>query len=106
MSMQNLIIQRDAHALDEPSKQKLARHLQKCSKAYKASSAKSILQEDGIQLLTTINNKAKVRRSTRPLVLPHAKGEGKVMSYKDIVEARAKRVKTDSALKAKGKKRH
>ena len=32
MSLQNLIIQRDAHALDEMSKQNLARHLQKCTK--------------------------------------------------------------------------
>jgi hypothetical protein len=34
MSLQNLIIQQDAQALDETSKQNLARHLQKCTKAF------------------------------------------------------------------------
>jgi hypothetical protein len=87
MSLQNLIIQRDAHALNETSKQNLARHLQKCTKAFQKSSAKSILQDDRIEFLTTINNEAKVRRSTRSLVLGNAKGEGKVMSYEDLEEA-------------------
>jgi DDE superfamily endonuclease len=99
MSLQNLIIQRDAHALDETSKQNLARHLQKCTRAFQKSSAKSILQEDRIQFLTTINNEAKVRRSTRSLVL----GKAKVMSYEDLEEARAKRVVKESTQAAKGK---
>jgi hypothetical protein len=101
MSLQNLIIQRDAHALDETSKQNLARHLQKCTKAFQKSSAQAILQEDRIQFLTTINNEAKVRRSTKSLVL----GKAKVMSYEDLVEARAKRVEKESAQEAKGKRR-
>ena len=46
MSLQNLIIQWDAHALNETCKQNLARHLQICTKAFQKSSAKSILQED------------------------------------------------------------
>ncbi len=99
MSLQNLIIQRDAHALDETSKQNLARHLQKCTKAFQKSSALGILQEDRIQLLTTINNEAKVRRSTKSLVL----GKAKVMSYEDLEEARAKRVVKDAVKEAKGK---
>jgi hypothetical protein len=37
MWLQNLIIQRGARALDETSKQNLARHLQKCAKASKNS---------------------------------------------------------------------
>jgi hypothetical protein len=78
--------------LDETSKQNLARHMQKFVKALQKSDAKSILQEEQIQFLTTINNEAKVRWSTRPLVLAKAKGEGKVMSYEDLEEARAKRV--------------
>lgn len=99
MSLQNLIIQQDAHALNETSKQNLARHLQKCTKAFQKSSAQSILQEDRIQFLTTINNEAKVRRWTKSLVL----GKAKVMSYEDLEEARAKRVVKDSAQAAKGK---
>jgi hypothetical protein len=59
----------------------------------------SILQEDRIQFLTTINNEAKVRRSTKSLVL----GKAKVMSYEDLEEARAKRVVKDAAQAAKGK---
>jgi hypothetical protein len=99
MSLQNLIIQRDAHALDETSKQNLARHLQKCTKAFQKSSADGILKDDRIEFLTTINNEAKVRRSTKSLVL----GKAKVMSYEDLEEARAKRVVKDAAKAAKGK---
>ena len=98
MSLQNLIIQ-EAHSLDEKSKQNLARHLQKYTKAFQKSSAQAILQEDRIQFLTTINNEAKVRRSTKSLVL----GKAKVMSYEDLEEARAKRVVKDAAKAAKGK---
>jgi hypothetical protein len=99
MSLQNLIIQQDAHALDETSKQNLARHLQICTRAFQKSSAKSILQEDRIQFLTTINNEAKVQRSMKSLVL----GKAKVISYKDLEEARAKRLVKESTQAAKGK---
>jgi hypothetical protein len=46
-----------------------------------------------------MNNEAKVRRSTRSVVL----GTAKVMSYEDIEEVRAKRTAKD-ALKGKGKR--
>jgi hypothetical protein len=97
MSLQNRIIHQDALTLDKTSKQNLKRHLQKFVKAYQTSSAQVILKDNQIQFLTTINNKAKVRRSTRPLVLAKGKGEGKVISYKDLIEARAKRVEKESA---------
>jgi hypothetical protein len=102
MSLQNLIIQQDAHTLDETSKRNLVRHLRIGTKAFQKSSAMSVLQEDRIQFLTTINNEAKVRRSTRSLVL----GKAKVMSYEHLVEARAKRIVKDStqAVKGKGKR--
>jgi hypothetical protein len=99
MLLQSLIIQRDAHALDETSKQNLARHLQKFVNASQKSFAKGILQEDRIQFLTTINDEAKVRRSTKSLVLEKAK----VMSYEDLEEARAKRAEKEAAKEAKGK---
>ncbi|KAL7907783.1 hypothetical protein GGI35DRAFT_67343 [Trichoderma velutinum] len=76
------------------------RHLQMCTKAFQKSSPKSILQEDRIQFLTTINNEAKVRRSTKSLVL----GKATVMSYEDFEEARAKRVVKAQAAKDKGKR--
>ena len=83
ISLQNLIIQRDAYTLDETSKQNLVRHLQKYTKAFQKSLAQSILQEDRIQFLTIINKEAKVRRSTKSLVL----GKVKVMGYEALEEA-------------------
>jgi hypothetical protein len=49
--------------------------------------------------LTIINNEAKVRRSTKALVL----GTAKVMRYKELEEARAKRAERDTIQEAKGK---
>jgi len=101
MSLQNLIIKQDAHALDETSKQSLQRHVQKLVKAAQTSVAKGALQQDQIRFLTTINNEAKVRRSTKSLVL----GRAKVMSYEDLEEARAKRAeKAAEEAKDKGKR--
>jgi len=99
MSLQNLIIQRDTYTLNETSKQNLARHLQKCTKAFQKSSANGILKDDRIEFLTIINNEAKVRRSTKSLVL----GKAKVMSYEDLEEARAKRAERNAAREANGK---
>jgi hypothetical protein len=85
MSLQKLIKQ-DAHALDETSKQNLQRHVQKLANAAQTSFAEHAIQRDQIRFLTRVNNKAKVRRSTKPVVL----GKAKVMSYEDLEEARAK----------------
>ncbi|KAH8674863.1 hypothetical protein BGZ60DRAFT_469017 [Tricladium varicosporioides] len=87
MSLQNLIIQ-DARALNETSKQKLVRYLQKGTKVFQKSSALEKLQKD-----------PKVRRSTKSLVL----GKAKVISYEDLVEARAKWVVKEATRAAKGK---
>ena len=54
-------------------------------------------------MLTTVNNEAKVRRSTKSLVL--GKGEEKVISYKDLEEARAKRAKRERTKETQGKGR-
>ena len=99
MTLQNLIIRQDAHALDETSKQSLQRHLQKLVEAAQTSFAKGALQQDQIRFLITINNEAKVRRSTKSLVL----GKAKVMSYEDLEEARAKRAEKEAVNEAKGK---
>jgi len=96
MSLQSLIIKRDANTLDETSKQSLLRHLQKFTKATQACFAKGVLQQNQIQFLITLNNEAKVRRSTKSLIL----GKAKVMSYEDLKEAREKR---DAKDKAKAK---
>jgi hypothetical protein len=56
------------------------------------------LKDNQIQFLTTINDEAKVRRKTKPLIL----GKAKVMSYEDLEEARVKRAEKDAAKEAKG----
>jgi hypothetical protein len=63
------------------------------------SLAQCAILDNDRQLLTRINNKAKVRQSTKSVVL--GKGEGKVISYEDIEEARIKRSAKD-ATKGKG----
>jgi hypothetical protein len=51
--------------------------------------------------LLTVNNKVKVRQSTKLLVL----GKAKVMGYEELMEARRKCVEKVAAQKAKGKGR-
>ncbi|KAF2657235.1 hypothetical protein K491DRAFT_655110 [Lophiostoma macrostomum CBS 122681] len=102
-SLQNLIMEQDAQSLDETSRQRLERHLQKCIKAAQSSFAKGALQQNHIRLLISITNEAKVRRSTKSVILAKAEGEAKVMSYKDFDKARAKRAEQDAAKDAKEK---
>jgi hypothetical protein len=97
-SLHNLIKQ-DAFALDEPSKQRLRRHVQKLASAARISFAERALLQDQNRFLSKINNEAKVRRSTRSVVL----GKAKVMSYEDLEEARAKRAAKEKATAGKGK---
>ena len=97
-SLHNLIKQ-DAHTLNGTSIQRLERHVQKLANAAQISFAERALLHDQNQMLTKMNNEAKVRRSTRSVVL----GKAKVMSYEDIEEARAKRAAKE-AIKGKGKR--
>jgi hypothetical protein len=92
------LIKQDAYAEDEKSKQRLQRHIQKFANAAQTCFAERALQREQIHFLRKVNNEAKVRRSTKSLVL----GKAKVMSYEDLEEARAKRAAKDAA-KAKGK---
>ncbi|KAF5847260.1 hypothetical protein GGP41_003557 [Bipolaris sorokiniana] len=98
VSLRNTIIEQDSSTLNEASKQRLERHLHKLVKAAQLSFAKGALQQNHIQFLLTVNNEAKVRRSTKSLVL----GKAKVMGYEELVEAREKRIEKDAAQKAKG----
>jgi hypothetical protein len=81
------------------STQCLQRHIQKLANAAQISFAERALLRDQNQFLTGVNNEAKVRRSTKSVVL----GKAKVMSYKDIEEARAKRAAKE-VIKGKGKR--
>jgi hypothetical protein len=77
----------------------LQRRVQKLASAAKISFAKQSLLQDHNRLLYRINSEAKVRRSTRSLVI----GKAKVMSYEDLDEARVARAAKDKAASEKGK---
>lgn len=98
-SLQNLTKQ-DAYALDKLSKQRLQRHVEKLVSAAKISVTQCALLQDQNGFLLKKNNEAKVRRSTRSIVL----GKAKVMSYEDLEEARARREVKDKATTSKGKR--
>jgi hypothetical protein len=98
MSLYNLIEQ-DTYTLDQTSRQRLQRRVQKLSNAGQRSIAYCALLEDEKQSLIKINNEAKVRRSTKSVVL----GKAKVMSFEDIEVARAARAAKDN-IKGKGKR--
>src|SRR6266498_4672551 len=98
MLLHNLIKQ-DTHALNETSIPRLQRHVQKLANAGQRAITYCALLDNQNQLLTKINNEAKVRRSTKSLVL----GTAKVMSFEDIEVARAARAAKD-VVKGKGKR--
>ena len=103
MSLYNLIKQ-DAHTLNERSIPRLQSYIEKLAIAGQRSFAQCALLQDQNQFLTKMNNEAKVRKSTKPVVL--GKGQGKVMSYEDLEEARATRAAKDIAKEAmKGKRK-
>jgi hypothetical protein len=79
----------------------LQRHLQKFANAARTRFAERDLQREQIQFLREVNNEAKVRRSTKSLIL----GQARAMSYENLQEARAKRAAKDTAkAKVKGKR--
>ena len=101
MSLHNLIKQ-DTYALNERSIPRLKSYVEKLASAGQRSFAQCALLKDQNQFLTKMNNEAKVRKSTKPVVL--ARGQGKVMSFEDLEEARATRAAKDAAKEAtKGK---
>lgn len=63
------LIEQDAHALDETSKQRLQRRLQKFANAVQISFAERALLADENRLLFKQNNEARVRRSTKSTVV-------------------------------------
>jgi len=99
-ALRDAIINRDACALDEVHKQKLDKYIGKLAKAAQISYAKNTLQEDRIRGLLKMNDEAKPRRSTTPLVLSTAK----VISHEDLAAALAKRVEQEEKAAARKKK--
>lgn len=97
------LIKTDAQAVDKPSRQRLQRRIQKLASAARISFAERALLQDHNRFLFKINNEAKVRRSTKSVVL----GKAKVMSYEDLEAARVKRAvkERDAASKKDGRGR-
>lgn len=87
------LIKEEACTLNEPSKQRIQRHVQKLASAAQISFAKQVLLQDQNRFLSKVNNEAEVRRSIRSVVL----GKAKVMSYEDLEEAWAKRAVKEKA---------
>lgn len=99
-SLHNLIKQ-DAYMLDEASKQRLQRHVQKLTNATQLSFAERALLQEQIRFLAKINNEAKVRRATKSKII----GTARVMSYEDLVKARAERAAKEAEKEAKKAKK-
>ncbi|KAL2036423.1 hypothetical protein N7G274_010863, partial [Stereocaulon virgatum] len=78
---------------------RIQRHVQKLASTAQISFAKQTLLHDQNRFLSKVNNKAKVRRSTRSVVL----GKAKVMCYEDLEQARAKRAAKEKATVDQGK---
>jgi hypothetical protein len=97
-SLHNLIKQ-DAHTLNKTSIQRLKRHIQKLIDAAQISFAERALLHNQKQMLTRMDNEAKIRRSTQSLVL----GKAKVMSFKNLEVARAARA-AKKIINGKGKR--
>jgi hypothetical protein len=91
------LIQEDACSLDETKKHRLQKHLQKLGNAARLSFAERALLREHNQFLVNVNNEAKVRRSTKSEIL----GTARVMSYEDLVRARADRARRERAKEAK-----
>ncbi|OAL42624.1 hypothetical protein IQ07DRAFT_606556 [Pyrenochaeta sp. DS3sAY3a] len=84
--LQSQIMQQDIGALDEASKLRLEKRIQKCVNAVQTCHTKGALQQDYIRVLLKINDESKIRRSTKSNIL--AKGEGMVISYEHLVAKR------------------
>lgn len=88
-------IEKDAHALDGPSRQRLRKLV---DAAHKSFTERALLLDEN-RLLFEQNNESNRRKSGRSTVV----GKAKVMSYEDIVEAQAKRDAKEAAP-VKGKR--
>jgi hypothetical protein len=94
------MIKQDAQMLDEPSKRRIHRRVQKLASAARVAFAERSLLQDHNRFLSKINGEVKARRSTKSLVL----GKAKVMSFKELEESRAKRAAKDKAAASKAKR--
>ncbi len=99
-SLHNLIKQ-DAHMLDEASKQRLHRHVEKLANATQLFFAERTLLQQRNRFLAQINNEAKVRRSTKSKNI----GTARVMRYEDLEKARAEHAAKEAEKEARKAKK-
>ncbi|KAK7177520.1 transposase [Paraphaeosphaeria sporulosa] len=85
--------------LDEASRLRLEKRIQKFVNAVQTCLSKGALQQDYIRFLLKINDESKTRRSTKSNIL--AKGEGMVVSYEHLVAKREALAAKREALAAK-----
>jgi hypothetical protein len=97
LAMQALI-NKDANALDEKNKKRLAKHVQKLTDAANILSAERDLQKEHIRFQQKTNDEAKTCRLTKSAIL----GRAKVMVHEDLVMERLKRAKEQVTV-ARGK---
>ncbi|KAK0247512.1 hypothetical protein LTS16_026050 [Friedmanniomyces endolithicus] len=95
------LIRKDALALDAASQQRLQRRLEKLTNATQLSFAERTLLQEQDQFLTSINNEAKVRRSTKTTII----GKARVMSYEDLQKARTDRSAKEAEKEARQSKK-
>ncbi|KAK0302491.1 hypothetical protein LTR82_017856, partial [Friedmanniomyces endolithicus] len=95
-ALQNLI-KKDAHSLDVASQQRLQRRLEKLTNATQLSFAERALLQEQNRFLTTVNNEAKVRRTTETEII----GKARVMSYEDLEKARRERAAKEAEKEAR-----
>ena len=91
------LIKQDAHVLDERSKQRLRRHLQKLTNATQLSFAERTLLQEHVQFLAEINNESKVRRATKSKVI----GTARVMRYEHLEKARQEGAEKEATKESK-----
>lgn len=91
------LIKSDVEMVDETSKLRLERHVQKLTNATQVSFAERALLSEQVQFLNNINCEAKVRRSAKAEIL----GTARVMSYEDLELARKERALKTAAKEAK-----
>jgi len=75
LALHNFNLERDAQALEETGKQNIQRHLQKLTRGAQTSIARGALQQERIRSLLKTNNEAKVRRTTKSLVLEKSESD-------------------------------
>jgi hypothetical protein len=91
------LIKADTHTLNEASKYRIQRHLQKLTNATQLSFAECALLQEQVKFLATTNNEAKIRRVTRSTII----GTARVMSFEDLEKARAERAAKEAEKEAK-----